>query len=426
MVKVADEPLEAEKLVARVRELLHTDPAPSTDISASPAPPPNPRIHTMRVALGGLAAPSATAGGGRLRALAAMFVKRSVRRVTAWYIEPRWRAQAIFDEEVVSMAVDIDRFRARVTRAETDLAAHTAAIGEQAQLLEERVTMLAEEIDGLRRQLLAAPEIDYVRFEERFRGPSEELREAQAYYVERFRAAGTHGPVVDIGCGRGEMLELLGQAGLIGVGVETDPGMLTVCHAKGLDVAGTDGLSWLGDQPDASLGGIFMAQVVEHLPTHDLVALIQLAAHKVRPGGLFIAETIDPRSLYATANFFWADLSHVRPVHPATLAFLAEQAGFATVEVVRRSRHELADELGAVADDASEPSTAESHSAPDGPPADPGTGTPPEDGSEHDAAAVSVETVLAEPDGADRLTAAVRGLLDVVYGFQDYALIAVR
>jgi SAM-dependent methyltransferase len=425
MVKVADEPLAAEELVARVRDLLQSDPSPAVDLGASPAPAPNPRIHNMRVALGGLAAPPATAGGGRLRALTGTFVKRSVRRLTAWYVDPRWRAQAIFDEEVTSMAVDLDRFRAQVNRAETDLAAHTAALGEQTLLLEERVTTLAQEVEGLHRQLLTAPEIDYVLFEERFRGSSEELRQIQADYVGRFVASGNKGPVVDIGCGRGEMLELLSETALVGIGVESDPGMLAVCQAKGLDVVGTDGVSWLSAQPDASLGGIFMAQVVEHLPTHDLVALVQLAARKLRAGGLFIAETIDPRSLYAIANFFWADLSHVRPVHPATLSFLAEQAGFGSVEVIQCSRHELADELAEHHDDVSSSVPTSAEDADAGAPDD----APFADESSLDAAAEQANVPIAELDGrtsADRLTTAVRGLLDVVYGFQDYALVATR
>jgi SAM-dependent methyltransferase len=439
MVKVIDEPLDAEELVARVRGLLRTDPELPMDardvMSAGPA---NPRIHNMRVALGALAAPSVVVGGGRARALAGTFLKRVVRRLTAWYIEPRWTAQAMFNEQIMSVAVDHDRFEARVTRAETDLASHTAAVSEHAQDLDERLRALADEIEDLRRRLFSPPQIDYVRFEEAFRGTSDELRTAQAKYAERFTNNGASGPVVDIGCGRGEMLELLTEAGVVAVGVETDPGMLAVCRAKGLDVAGADGLAWLSEQPDDSLGGIFMAQVIEHLPIHDLVRLVELAAQKLRPGGLLIAETIDPRSLYATANFFWADLSHVRPVHPATLAFLVEQVGFSSCEVVRLSRHDLADAM-------------ESAPQPAGGDHDLSDGTPPDVRAQLEAATNDASDVIGMEGGVDdetakdegrteeeptpqehadeasgQLLAAVQGLLDVVYGFQDYALVATR
>jgi hypothetical protein len=128
-----------------------------------------------------------------------------------------------------------------------------------------------------------------------------------------------------------------------------------VCAAQGFTVQKAAAVDWVRNQPDASLRGVYLAQVVEHLPTVDLVALVKEAARVLAPGGAFLAETIDPRSLYATANYFWADLSHVRPVHPATLAFLCQQAGFASVDVRARSPHPL---LGLGDDVADEPTRA--------------------------------------------------------------------
>ena len=410
MVKVVESPIPPEELVTRVRTLLAREPEDEMLRATVEAPPADPRTHAMRVALGGLAAPPATVGGRRVRSLTGTLIKRAARKAIAWYVEPRWRAQAMFDEQVVSLAADVEGFRQQVLRAESDLAAHTAALSERVMELSERLDALVREIT-LR---FEPPAIDYVRFEERFRGDSSEVRAAQADYVERFRASPSRATIVDIGCGRGEMLELLRDAGLDAIGVDADQGMLDVCRAKQLDVADADGVRWLAERADGSLGGIFMAQVVEHLPTHELVQLVALAATKLEPGGLFIAETLDPRSLFATANFFWADLSHVRPVYPATLAFLAEQAGFSSVEILGRSRHELAD-LPPPSDSLT-PDPVDDHLA-----EDQALAAPSEAGSGQAEPGGQAAREIGQP-----VEDAVRALLETVYGSQDYALIAAR
>jgi O-antigen chain-terminating methyltransferase len=174
----------------------------------------------------------------------------------------------------------------------------------------------------------------YLAFEERFRGASEKIRESQRDYVPRFAAGGR---ILDAGCGRGEFLELLAEAGLEGYGVDRDPGMVALCREKGLAVEEGDVLGHLASLPDASLGGIFAAQVVEHLVPADLSRLVALAAAKLRPGGVFLAETINPTCLATFAGAFYLDPTHTRPVHPEALRFQLEEAGFATVEILWRS-----------------------------------------------------------------------------------------
>src|ERR671936_578303 len=161
------------------------------------------------------------------------------------------------------------------------------------------------------------------------RGRSDEIRERQQAYVEDFREAA---PVLDVGCGRGELVGLLREAGVEARGVDADADMVAFAHGEGLPVEQADLLAYLEGLEDGSLGGVFAGQVVEHLPPPALVRLLELAAAKLRPDGLFVAETPNPRTLISLSTFF-SDLTHAQPLHPETLAYLARQAGFRRVEI---------------------------------------------------------------------------------------------
>jgi SAM-dependent methyltransferase len=160
------------------------------------------------------------------------------------------------------------------------------------------------------------------------RGATELVRQKQRGYVEDFRSAS---PVLDLGCGRGEFLSLLRDAGIDAKGVDVDADMVAYARGEGLEVEHTGAVEYLDGLPDGSLGGIFAAQLLEHLPAPTVVGMLELAAAKLRPGGLLVAETINPLSPLALRNYF-ADLTHAQPLVPETLELLARQAGFASVE----------------------------------------------------------------------------------------------
>ena len=164
----------------------------------------------------------------------------------------------------------------------------------------------------------------YRRFEDLFRGSEQTIAARQAVYVDLLRDAG---PVLDIGCGRGELLELLRDAGVPARGVDLDPGMVARCVEKDLDVVLGDGVAALEALPDESLGAVFCAQVIEHLPYADFQRLFALAVRRVRPGGCFIAETVNPHSAIALKHF-WLDLTHEQPVFPEVALATAGLAGF--------------------------------------------------------------------------------------------------
>ena len=163
----------------------------------------------------------------------------------------------------------------------------------------------------------------YAGFEDLFRGSEALIRERQRVYLD---VIGLRAPVVDLGSGRGEMLQLLAAAGIEARGVDLDEAMVERARATGADVHHGDALDFLMKQEDASLGAIFSAQFIEHLPTALLPELLEIARSKLRPDGLFIAETVNPHSPRAL-KVFWLDPTHQHPLFPETMLALCTLHG---------------------------------------------------------------------------------------------------
>lgn len=165
----------------------------------------------------------------------------------------------------------------------------------------------------------------YVVFEDRFRGSREDIRDRLAAYVPYFEGASD---VLDVGCGRGEFLELLRERGIAARCVDVNHEMVEICRARGQEVVEADALGYLEGVPDQSLGGLFAAQVVEHLESGYLVRFLEVAYHKLRPGSKIVLETINPSCWYAFFESYLRDPTHVRPLHPDTLVYLLVASGF--------------------------------------------------------------------------------------------------
>ncbi len=178
------------------------------------------------------------------------------------------------------------------------------------------------------------PPAVYSLFEERFRGSPEAIAEGQRAYVAIVREA--PGPVIDAGCGRGEFLRLLRDAGIPAVGIESNPVSVRLCRETGLEVEEGEALSRLAARAPDSLGAVVAFQVVEHWPAARIFAFLREARRALKPEGILVVETVNTDSLSALRTFF-LDPTHVRPVPPAALAFLAEAAGFSDGRVEYRA-----------------------------------------------------------------------------------------
>ena len=185
-----------------------------------------------------------------------------------------------------------------------------------------------------------APALDafkYVGFEDRFRGSREAIRERLASYVPFYSSSAGLGPVLDVGCGRGEFVELLSAAGIPAAGLDLNHEMVELCRSRGLEVTESDAVSHLSTLPDGSLGGLFAAQVVEHLQPAYLLRFLELAFHKVAPGGTIVLETLNPACWVAFFDSYIRDITHVWPLHPETLHYLVLASGFSAASIEYRS-----------------------------------------------------------------------------------------
>jgi 2-polyprenyl-3-methyl-5-hydroxy-6-metoxy-1,4-benzoquinol methylase len=170
--------------------------------------------------------------------------------------------------------------------------------------------------------------INYFLFEERFRGPREDIKGKQQGFVQFFSSCRN---VLDIGCGRGEFLELLKENGVEAKGIDIDPDMVGYCTSKGLNVELKDAISYLETIGEKALDGIFLDQVVEHLEPEYLTKLLDLCYKKLNYGYFIILETVNPLSLFSFINFY-IDMTHMKPLHPDTLKFLLTAVGFRDIE----------------------------------------------------------------------------------------------
>lgn len=175
----------------------------------------------------------------------------------------------------------------------------------------------------------------YRALEERFRG-SRELVRARLGVYRPFVAplARPRARVLDLGCGRGEWLEVLGEEGFEAFGVDLDEGMLAACRERGLAVAQADAVATLEGVPPESLSVVSAFHLVEHLPFATVRRIVAAALRALEPGGLLILETPNPENVLVAARDFYLDPTHVRPIPAALLAFVAEEAGFARTKVL--------------------------------------------------------------------------------------------
>lgn len=178
----------------------------------------------------------------------------------------------------------------------------------------------------------------YAAFEERFRGSRELIHQRVAPYVEWVRQVGAgtrEAPVLDVGCGRGEWLEILRDQQLHGRGIDLNRVFAEVCRGRGLEVDHAEALQALRALPEASVGALTSMHLVEHLPFETVIALLDEARRVIRPGGLLLLETPNPENLTVGACWFYMDPTHRNPIPPEALRWVVESRGFHGVRIER-------------------------------------------------------------------------------------------
>lgn len=261
----------------------------------------------------------------------------AVKRLAIRALRFLWRNQSSFNALSLSagagLAEGLDRLRAQTGRGLDEL-------GRRAGVQEARLT-LAERHAGhppaspaAAASAPALPAGIYALFEERFRGSREEVARGQRFYLDFLRDL--PGPVLDVGCGRGEFLGLLSEAGIPASGIESNPVSVEACRRAGLPVEQGDAFERLAAQPAGTLGAVVAFQVVEHWLPETIFRFLQEARRALAPGGVLIAETINADCVTAMRAFY-LDPTHARPVPAEALRFLAEAAGLTDARIELRS-----------------------------------------------------------------------------------------
>jgi len=176
----------------------------------------------------------------------------------------------------------------------------------------------------------------YAAFEDVFRGSRDEIKAKQSVYLPLLREheiGSPKMPLLDLGCGRGEWLELLKEGSLQASGIDCNETAIEYCKSANLDVIHGDALSSLGTLRDASIGAVTSFHMIEHLPFEVTLALIDEALRVLKTGGILILETPNPQNILVGAHTFYLDPTHVRPLPSAMLRFFVEARGFCNVQV---------------------------------------------------------------------------------------------
>ncbi len=246
----------------------------------------------------------------------------------------------------------VDR-ETQITRKTIDVSLETIKLqNERIAAIENRIMIYAEKQQNSKLcqdKLRKINDDIYLAFEDKFRGSQEIIKERLKKYVAIIEEIDQknnhdHTNVLDIGCGRGEWLELLKENRFVYLGIDVNQTMINVCKEKNLNVQCTDALSYLKVQKGESYYAITGFQIAEHLKPEELTEMVQEAYRILKPGGVAIFETPNPENLIVGACNFYYDSTHNRPIPPERLRFLAEYVGFAKVELLRSNPYNAIDE----------------------------------------------------------------------------------
>ncbi len=266
--------------------------------------------------------------------------------------------KASFERDAQGRMADIQRTVAELAEmvdqraTQSDLDAATSALKQQFTYLQRAITLSTDKLKSLAgtapEQVEAAVSLQedavldayYVAFEDACRGTRREIKQGLTHYLPVFadlreQQSLANLPVVDLGCGRGEWLELMREQGWQGQGIDLNPVMVEVCGEFGLTAQCLDALTYLKSLPESSVAAITGFHIIEHLPFAVLHGLFTEATRVVKAGGVILFETPNPENVLVGSHTFYHDFSHRNPVTPSAITFMAQYFGFVEVEIIR-------------------------------------------------------------------------------------------
>ncbi|MFZ5815413.1 MAG: methyltransferase domain-containing protein [Bacillota bacterium] len=271
-----------------------------------------------------------------------------LRKIGYWATRPYLLAlasnQTQFNSHVTQvfnrMVPALEKLRDQV-QAEAELVADLQArLAEQQVIISEQHTVIeamsqriaALEAERIQEEVDAkALDRQYLEMQMRYRGEMSAIRQHQERYLRYFKK-GTN--VLDVGCGRGEFLSLLKEAGIGAYGVDLNPEMVKLAQEQGLAVQEADAVEHLQSLPESSLDGIFASHLTEHLPVVKLNQFLEESYRTLKPGAALVFETPNVASPVVLTMTYYRDWTHCPPIHPDTVRMLVELAGFQVVEVL--------------------------------------------------------------------------------------------
>ena len=273
------------------------------------------------------------------------FTKQRTRELLAQLETDKKDLRAQFEQastaHQVALEQSISEQRQAIAKAEDNLRAEIARLQLHLQHARSELSIQANSINALShdtRQI--SPDVSgdthqldalYAALEDRFRGKRDEIKERFRVYLPYINELT---PVVDLGCGRGEWLELLREAAIEAHGVDTNLIQIDQCRARGLNVSEEDFLAHLQSLNDASVGAVTGFHIVEHVSLKTLVTLLNETLRVLRPGGVVIFETPNPENVLVGSNYFYMDPTHRHPLPSELLEFLLESRGFQAIEIL--------------------------------------------------------------------------------------------
>lgn len=263
-----------------------------------------------------------------------------------------------FEQEIAAMRQELENMKAthgeqsgKINALNTELQnvkKYDKQLGvEGLEETKNKVNQITERVENLERKQIPEEVMSdemYLEFEKKFRGGETEISERQNFYFDKYLVNMTteNGALaVDLGCGRGEWLQKLGESGFRTIGVDINDSMVDACKKNGQESVNEDAISYLASLESESVSVLTAFQVIEHMPKAKVTKLITEAHRVLKKGGVLILETPNICNIEVGASSFYIDPTHINAVHPAFLQFLAESLGYTKSEIAYWKQREI-------------------------------------------------------------------------------------